>query len=111
MSSGLHDGSAIVSGLQSMSAARIAVTGRHWLYRNLASHDAMKASAPAMLSRANARAFSDSVLPCAIETWRAAGFQFCGAVAIQKRARLVCACVRLTLVADPISLISSKSRV
>ena len=48
--------SAVVSGLPSVSAARIAVTGRQRLYSYLASQVEMMASAIAMFSRANRRA-------------------------------------------------------
>src|SRR6516225_7603614 len=44
-------------------------------------------------------------------TCRAAGFQTCGAVDTQKRARSVWSCVRVPLVRFPISLISLKSPV
>jgi hypothetical protein len=50
-SSGTHESSSTVSGLSSVSAARIAVTGRHWLYVYFASHAAMNASAPARIEK------------------------------------------------------------
>src|ERR1700739_4557585 len=71
----------------------------------------MNASAPARFKRANTRALCDIVKACAMATCRAIGFQICGAVDTQKRARSVSAGVRVLLVADPISLISLKSRV
>src|SRR5919204_4470952 len=54
---GVQAGSAAVSGLPSVSAARMAVTGRQKLYVYLASQTAKRASACARLSRANSRAF------------------------------------------------------
>src|SRR5262245_10048297 len=57
-SSGVHDGSAVVSGLPSVSAARMAVTGRQKLKWNLASQQTMPASARATSSSANRRALS-----------------------------------------------------
>src|SRR5438552_15192905 len=67
-SSGVQAGSAAVSGLPSVSAARIAVTGRQKLYVYLASQTAIAASAWVTLSRANRRAFCASELPCCLAT-------------------------------------------
>src|SRR6266852_6092147 len=61
--SGSQFGSAASAALPALSALRIAVTGLQKLYRYLASQHAMYASAPAMLSSANSRAFSIMLLP------------------------------------------------
>ena len=84
--------------MATVNAARIAVTGRHWLKANLASQAAMKASAPTMVSSARRRAFSTMPRRLAAATWRAMGFQFCGEVATHIRASSVCAGVRVALV-------------
>src|SRR5262245_59360233 len=62
-SSGAQVGSAVVAEFPSVSAARMAVTGRQRLSTYLASQQAMAASARAMLSSANRRAFWERVLP------------------------------------------------
>ena len=53
---GCQAGSAIVNGLPSVCAARIAVSGRQKVYTYLLSQVAMQPSMIAMLSSANARA-------------------------------------------------------
>ena len=57
---GVQAGSASVASLPSVSAARMAVTGRQKLYVYLASQQAIPASANATLSIANKRAFCTS---------------------------------------------------
>src|SRR5205823_5301385 len=67
--------SAVVSGLPSVSAARMAVTGRHKLSVYLVSQTAMAASASVMLSMANMRAFCTNEFPCWTATSPAIWFQ------------------------------------
>ena len=78
VSSGDHAASATVSGLPSLSALRIAVTGRTKLYSNLVSQAAINASAIPMFSSASIRAFWASELSCASATPRAMLFQWPG---------------------------------
>src|SRR5438552_18615602 len=67
---GVQAGSAAVSGLPSVSAARIAVTGRQKLYVYLASQTAIAESASVRLSRANRRASCTRELPfCTATCW------------------------------------------
>jgi len=78
VTSGSHWGSAVVLGLLSVSAWRIAVTGRHKLYSYLASQQLIAASARAIFSRANNRALSSSDLPPRAEASWAIWFQWPG---------------------------------
>src|SRR5262245_10475421 len=73
----------------------------------------MDASAMPIPIKANSRAFSSSVLPCASATVWAIRIQWPGGVEVpvllaQNRAILVWSAVRVALVADPISLTSRK---
>src|SRR5262245_2091608 len=113
---GAQAGSAAVSSLPSVSAARMAVTGRQKLYVYLLSQMANVLSAPATLSRANSRAFSTSVSPRAWATSWASWFQQPPAVSVpaapyQNRAIWDCSAVRVVLLAAPMLLISSKAAV
>src|SRR5262245_50486171 len=104
--SGAQVGSAAVSGLPSVSAARMAVTGRQKLYSYLASQVAMYASAPARFMSANSRAFSDRVKCRASATLAAIWFQWPGDGSAQNRPISVSSAVRVVLLAAPSSLIS-----
>src|SRR5262245_35629766 len=114
--SGVQSLSATVSGLPSVSAARMAVTGRQKLYSYFASQATRTASARAMLSRANSRAFSARLRPRAADTSCATMFQCPGGVAvpgplIQNRAISVCSAVRVVLSMAPSSLTWLKAAV
>src|SRR4051794_33340198 len=115
-SSGDHAGAATGSGLPSLSALRIAVTGRTKLYSNLLSQAVINASAIPMFKSAIIRAFSASELPCASATPRAMLFQWPGGWTVpegpaQKRAMSVCSAVRVVLFEAPIALIWLKAAV
>src|SRR5437763_385489 len=100
-------GSASVSGLPSVSAARMAVTGRQKLYVYLASQQAMAVSAKLRSSRANIRALSTRLLPCAVAAcWailfhRPIGVLVGVAIPCQNRADSVWSAVRLVLSMEP----------
>src|SRR5215472_13008134 len=74
--SGVQFGSAGVSGLPSVSAARIAVTGRQKLYVYLASQQAILVSAAARFNRAKRRALSTRLVPWAAATCWATPFHW-----------------------------------
>src|SRR5687768_2541187 len=113
--SGAQAASAVVSGLPSSAARRMPVTGRQKLYSYLASQQPMAASAMAMLSAANNRAFSSSVLPCCSAAILARRFRWPGEPGagelFQKWAMAVWSAVRVALVAEPSSLTSLKAAV
>src|SRR5262249_32033507 len=102
---GVQVGSALVSGLPSVSAARIAVTGRQKLYSYLASTPAMKASAMETFKSANSRAFWARVLSWAAATVSAIRFQMAMPPLVgptpQNRAIFVCSVVRALGVVTP----------
>lgn len=98
---GIHAGSCTVSGLPSLSASRIAVIGRQSSNQYFASQQDMIASACAMFSTANSRAFCESVRCRAREAVTAARFQNELAVPPQNRAASVWSAVRVTLAAAP----------
>src|SRR5262249_16410410 len=109
--SGVQSGSIRVSGLPSVSAARMAVTGRQKLYVYLVSQVSMCASAPARFMRANSRAFCDRVKPWASDTPAAIWFQCLGDGSAQNRAISVPSALRMVLLAAPSSLTSLKAAV
>src|SRR5581483_11480302 len=114
VSSGDHAGSPAVSGFPSLSALRIAVTGRTKLYSNLVSQAVINASAIPMFSRAIIRAFWASELPWAPATPRAMLFQWPGGWTVpegpaQKRAISVCSAVCVALFEAPIAFIRLKA--
>src|SRR5262245_35320936 len=109
--SGVQVGSAAVAGLPSVSAARMAVTGRQKLYVYLVSQVAMYASAPARFMSANSRAFCDRVKPWASDTLAAIWFQWRGDGSAQNRAISVPSALRMVLLAAPSSLTSLKAAV
>src|SRR4030095_426132 len=103
-----------VAGLPSVSAVRIAVTGRQKWKVYLASQAQMAASAMAMFNKANSLAFSPSVLPCAAAMICAILFQWPGGVSVpapsaQNKAISVCSSVRVEPVVAPSSVTSLES--
>src|SRR5215470_18998011 len=100
---GVQFGSASVSGLLSVSAARMAVTGRQKLYVYLASQQAIAVSAKVKSSRANRRALSTRLFPWATATcWailfhRPIGVLVGVAIPCQNRAASVWSALRLVL--------------
>src|SRR6202040_3242484 len=106
---GCQLGSRWVAELPSMSALRMAVTGRQNSYLYLASITAMIASSSATDTRARKRALSTTSMFLAIAIWRSSGCVERGPVSTQKRASSVCRAVRFVLFFSPSSLISFKS--
>ena len=105
--SGIQPGSRSVASLLSMSALRIAVTGRQKLYVNLASQSVMKVLAMPTLSSANRRAFSARPSPFAADIWRAATSQLRGRFDwVQYFTASVWAAVRVVLLAPPTVFVS-----
>ena len=102
--------SASVSGLPSVAAAWIAVTGRQKRYSYFASKPAMKPSAIAKCTSAKARAASQASRPRCRTTVLAMRFQPSGESSYQNFAISDCSGVRVVLATWPISLTSARSR-
>src|SRR5262245_22312833 len=109
MSSGVQVGSRTVAGLPSVSANWMAVMGLQKTYQYLESQQAMAASAIAMLSSANRRAFCERFVSFSTTIVRAIRFQNSGVLPFQNLATSVWKSVRVEPVRLPSDLTSWKS--
>jgi hypothetical protein len=106
----VQSGSATVSGSPSVSAARIAVTGRHSRYLNLASPTAIRLSIVVVVNAARSRTFHRSGRPESWTSGRNAGMYALSDDWAHSHAISVWSWVRSVEVALPSRCTSSRSR-